>query len=73
MSSLKPTMVIHPHPEDTETILSQREALKYFKAGLSSSLSYELFAWIPIASLPGKNVPFILKYAILRISHFVAL
>lgn len=69
----KPTLVVHPHPEDTETILSQREALKYFKAGIGSSLSYELFAFIPLSNLAGKNPPFLLKYILLRLTHLIAL
>jgi len=73
MTAPKPTTVIELHPEDTTTILSQREALKYLKAGLSSSLAYELFAFIPLISVPEKNVPFILKYLIIRLADFFVL
>lgn len=73
MASIKPTTTIHPHPEDVNTILSQREALKYFKSGLSSSLGYELLAHIPIMGLPQQNPQFIIKYVVLRLTQILVL
>lgn len=73
MASLKPTAVVQAESEDTQTILSQREALKYFRAGLSSSVNSELLSFIPMLSLPQKNFPFLIKYIIIKLADFVAL
>lgn len=73
MASARPVAALQPENEDTQTILSQREALKYFRAGLSSSLNSELMAFIPALSLPQKSFPFVIKYIIIKLADFVAL
>lgn len=50
-------------------ILTQRDTLKYLRAGFSSALSYELFAFIPIKAAFESPTPFLLKYAILKLAH----
>lgn len=73
MASARPVAALQPENEDNQTILSQREALKYFRAGLSSSLNSELMTFIPVLSLPQKNFPFVMKYIIIKLAEFVAL
>lgn len=73
MASLKPAAVLQAENENSQTILSQREALKYFRTGLSSSLNSELLAFIPMFSLPDKNFSFVIKYVIIKLADFVAL
>lgn len=73
MASARPVAALQPENEDNQTILSQREALKYFRAGLSSSLNSELMTFIPALSLPQKSFPFVIKYIIIKLADFVAL
>ena len=62
-----------PAASQKELLISQKEALKYLKSGISNSLSYELFTLIPLKSLPTQPASLILKYTLLRLTSAIAL
>ena len=58
--------------DEEKLILTQKEMLKYLKAGVSSALTYELINFIPFSHCK-ESYSFAAKYVIFRILHAVAL
>ena len=49
-------------------LVSQKEAVKYFRCGIASAFTYQLFAFLPILLL-NKGAASGIKYLILRVLH----